>query len=106
MLRAITDTSMAAYRNIPTPTLSGQKDAIKAIIEANGSPMSGQQIKAAYFRKYGVSLDTGTISARVNAMCNSQPPELQRRTKKITCPISKQLVNPIGLPIVQLELIN
>jgi hypothetical protein len=35
MLTAVTDTSMAAYRNIPTPTLSGQKDAIKAIIATN-----------------------------------------------------------------------
>lgn len=104
MLRAITETSMAAYRNIPTPTLSGQKDAILAIVAKQCKPMSGQEIKAAYFRLYGVSLDIGTISARVNALCKTR--ELQRRANKTTCPISKQLVYAIGLPLVQLELIN
>lgn len=104
MLRAVTDTSMAAYHNIPTPTLSGQKDAILAIVAAHPKSMSGQEIKAAYFRIYGISLDIGTISARVNALCKTR--ELQRRAKKTKCPISKQLVYAIGLPIVQLELIN
>jgi hypothetical protein len=66
--------------------------------------MSGQEIKAAYFRLYGVSLDIGTIAARVNALCKDH--ELQRRAKSIKCPISGQSVYPIGLPIVQLELIN
>lgn len=104
MLRAVTETSMAAYQNLPLAITAGQKDAILAIVAAHPKAMSGQEIKAAYFRIYGVSLDIGTISARVNALCKTR--ELQRRAKKTTCPISKQLVNAIGLPIVQLELIN
>jgi hypothetical protein len=105
MLRAVTDTSMAAYQNLPTASVHSQCTYIIDIITQNGHPMTGQQIKLAYFRKHGITLDIGTISARVNRMCN-ETFDLQRRIKKVKCPISGQRVNPIGLPVRQLELIN
>ena len=82
MLRAITDTSMSAYHNLPAASVHSQCSNIIAIITRHGSPMTGQKIKQAYFRAHGITLDIGTISARVNRMCN-ETFDLQRRIKEI-----------------------
>ena len=104
MLTKVADTSMGAYASLPVNMFKSQCSDIVAIITITGHPMTGQQIKAAYHTLRGVALDIGTISARVNHMVNKTF-ELERRAIKVECPISGIEVNPIGLPLKQLELV-
>ena len=104
MLTRVADTSMGAYASLPVNMVKSQCRDIVAIITITGHPMTGQQIKAAYHALRGVALDIGTISARVNHMVNKTF-ELERRAVKVECPISGIEVNPIGLPVAQMELV-
>lgn len=105
MKTAMQESSISAYRGIPTKQLATQADRIFGLIEAFcntwGSDLSLNELKKIHQGVYG-DIELSTVSARVNALVAAGRIERLETSRK--CEVTGRGIYPIRLPVKQAEL--
>ena len=79
-------------------------DVVRAHCVAGGGDMSGREIQAEYEAVHGRRIDSGTVSARVNALVTAKRLVRSAGTRK--CTITGADIHPVLVVAQQARLVN
>lgn len=104
----VQDTSIDAYKRMPARTLARSCDRVHECV-AQGmrdghADMSLQEIKAAYYAKWGSRIDLSSVSGRVNELVAAA--RLQRLESTRACSVTGRQIHPVCIPKVQRSLFS
>jgi hypothetical protein len=96
MRTAVLDTSVDAFRQLPSVALKRQSDRIFEVVNACATDLSLREIAAAYEKRFGLQIDISTVSARVNALIAAL--RVERLESSRPCTVSGKTVHPVRVP--------
>lgn len=100
--------SAAAFAQVGNMTIKTEADKIHDICVAaqrhGARDMSGREIQHQYELIYGKRIDSGTVSARVNALTLAG--RLKRSSVARACSITGRDIYPVLVPVTQTRLVG